>query len=85
MKKQDISRWVLILFITCVGMFFLVVFDKSDGKQEITAERQELVGKYIELNGDTLEIVRYHVIHKEFILEDGHRASPDMVAILLIR
>ena len=85
MKKQDIPKWVLILFVVCVGMFFLVRFDRSDEKEALNAERMELVGKYVLLAEDTLKIVRYHVWHKEYILEDGHRASPEMVAVLLIR
>lgn len=85
MRKQDIPKWVLILFVVCMGMFFLVRFDRSDEKKAENAKRMELVGEYVELSGDTLEIVRYHVWHKEYILEDGHRASPEMVAVLLIR
>ena len=85
MRKQDIPKWVLILFVVCMGMFFLVRFDRSDEKKAENAKRMELVGEYVELSGDTLEIVRYHVWHKEYILEDGHRASPEMVSVLLIR
>lgn len=85
MRKQDISKWVLILFVVCVGMFFLVRFDRSDEKKALNTKRMELVGQHIVLAEDTLEIVKYHVIHKEYILEDGHRASPEMVSVLLIR
>ena len=73
------------MLVMIMAMFFLVVFDSSDEKKAEIAKRQEWVGKSIELHGDTLEIVRYHILHKEYILEDGHRASPEMVAILLIR
>lgn len=85
MRKQDIPKWVLILFVVGIGMFFLVRFDRSDEKKALTTERMELVGEYVVLADDTLEIVRYHVWHKEYILEDGHRASPEMVSVLLIR
>ena len=85
MRKQDIPKWVLILFVVCVGMFFLVRFDRSDEKQALIDKRMELVGEYVVLADDTLKIVRYHTWHKEYILEDGHRASPQMVAVLLIR
>lgn len=73
------------MLVAAFIMFFLVVFDKSDEKEIEIAERMELVGEHVDLGGDTLEIVKYHVLHKEYILEDGHRASPEMVKVLLIR
>jgi len=76
---------LLLMFVAAFLMFFLVVFDRSDEKKAENAKRMELVGEYVELSGDTLEIIRYHVWHKEYILEDGHRASPEMVSVLLIR
>jgi len=86
MRKQDIPKWVLILFVVCMGMFFLVRFDRSDEKKAENAKRMELVGEYVVVAGrDTLEIVKYNVWHKEYVLEDGHRASPEMVSVLLIR
>jgi len=67
-------------------VFFLVAFDRSDEKEALIAERQELVGRSVELRtGDTLKIYKYSIWHGEFILEDGMRASPEMIQILLIR
>lgn len=85
MRKQDVGKMVFIMFAMCMVLFFLVVFDRSDEKKAENAKRMELVGEYVELRGDTLEIIKYHVWHKEYILEDGHRASPEMVSVLLIR
>jgi len=60
MKKQDIPMFVLILFVVCMAMFFLVKFDRSDEKKAIIAENQALVGESIRLRtGDTIEIYRY--------------------------
>jgi len=82
------SAWKIILVGFAVSMiiFFLVAFDRSDEKKALIAERQELVGRSVELRtGDTLKIYKYSVWHKEYILEDGMRASPEMIQILLIR
>ena len=77
---------LLLMFVAAFLMFFLVGFDRSDEKKAENDKRKELVGEYVVVGGrDTLQIVRYHVLHKEYILEDGHRASPEMVAVLLIR
>ena len=84
--EEDMPKWVLITFVVCVGMFFLVRFDRSDEKQAIIEKRQELVGESIRLRtGDTVKIYRYHIIHDEFILENAMHVSPEMVATLLIR
>ena len=85
MRKQDVAKFVFIVFAVCMVIFFAVAFDRSDEKKAENAKRMELVGEYVELSGDTLEIIKYHVWHKEYILEDGHRASPEMVAVSLIR
>jgi len=78
----------MTIFVMFVGMifFFVVAFDRSDEKEAIIKERQELVGRSIQLRtGDTLEIYKYSVWHKKYILEDGMIASPEMVNVLLIR
>ena len=81
------QAWKIILVMFSVGMifFFLVAFDRSDEKKVIIEKRQALVGESIVLGSDTIEIYKYSVWHKEFILADGHRASPEMVNILLVR
>ena len=86
--KISSQAWKIILVMFSVGMifFFLVAFDRSDEKEALIAERQELVGRSIQLRtGDTLEIYKYSIWHKKYILEDGMIASPEMVNILLIR
>lgn len=85
--KISTQAWKVILtgFVVAMIVFFLVAFDKSDEKKAEIAERQELVGRSILLHEDTIKIYKYHVWHKEYILEDGHRASPEMVNVLLIR
>lgn len=91
MGKFSISSkaWnvILMMLVAIMIIFFLVVFDKSDEKKAENAKRMELVGEFVVLGplNDTLEIVKYNVWHKEYVLEDGHRASPEMVAVLLIR
>ena len=87
--KISSSAWriILVMFAMSMLMFFLVVFDRSDEKKAEIAERQELVGEYVVLGPqeDTLEILKYHIWHKEYVLEDGQRASPELVAVLLVR
>jgi len=85
--KITTQAWKIILVMMAVGMifFFVVAFDRSDEKEELISKRQELVGESILLRDDTIKIYKYSVWHKEFILEDGHRASPEMINILLIR
>ena len=90
MRKFKISSqaWkiILMMFVASMLMFFLVVFDRSDEKKAVIAERQELVGESVMLRtGDTVEIYRYHVWHKEFILENGMHVTPKIVIVLLIR
>lgn len=76
---------MLLGLVAAAFMFFLAKLDKSNDREAENTMRMELVGEYVELNGDTLEIMKYHILHKEYVLEDGHRASPAMVAVLLIR
>ena len=86
--KITTQAWkvILVMLVVVMAVFFLVTFDKSDEKKTLIAERQELVGRSIQLRtGDTLEIYKYSVWHKKYILEDGMIASPEMVNILLIR
>jgi len=90
MKNFKISSqaWkiILMMFVVSMLMFFLVVFDRSDEKKAVIAERQELVGRSVQLRtGDTVKIYRYNVWHKKFILEDGMLATPEMISVMLIR
>jgi len=85
MRKQDVAKFVLIIFAVCMVIFFAVAFDRSDEKEAKIAENQALVGESIVLNGDTLEVYKYHIWHDEFILEDGRRASRELVVTLKVR
>jgi len=85
MRKQDIPKFVLILFILCMAMFFAVTFDRSDEKEAKIAKNQALVGQSIVLRDDTLKVYKYSIWHDEFILEDGMRASRELVVTLLVR
>lgn len=85
--KITTQAWkvILVMLVVIMGFFYLVTFDRSDEKEELIAKRQVLVGESILLHEDTIKIYKYSIWHKEFILEDGHRASPEMINILLIR
>lgn len=86
MKKIFIASGIVLVLIIliAVGAAFLVS-DKADDLKEKWDKNEGRVGEQIVLREDTLYLMNYNKLSNEFILEDGRRASPEMVNVLLLR